>query len=79
VFGRAREQREERTARGMRTAIATIEPGGNGGSSERVLEKAGITPRCTNENRDLVEPYAAPRLVEDTPRDLDRFAAFSRR
>ena len=63
----------------MRPAGAAIEPGGDAGALEGVLEQAEILARRAQEHRHLVELHALPRFGEDPAGDLDAFAPFARR
>ena len=54
-FDRAAEHREEGAARRMRPACAALEPAGDAGPLERVLEQADIVGGRPQQDRDLVE------------------------
>src|SRR4051812_38117777 len=61
----------------MRTPCAAIEPGGDAGAIERVLEQADIALRRPQEHRDLVERDASSGLLENAARDLHALASFT--
>src|SRR5262249_6907560 len=77
VFRGAGEQCEKRAAGWMRTAGAPIEPRGDVGSSQRLLEQTEIALRRSDEDGHLVESDAAARFFQDAPRDLDALATFA--
>src|SRR5437867_1447137 len=79
MFCAAGQQREEGAARRMRTSRAAVEPGGDAGAAERMLEESGIALRRADEDRHLVEAHAAARLLQDASRDLDAFTPFAGR
>ena len=64
---------------GIGTSRAAMEPGGNAGAIERVLEHAEIGLRRAQQHRHLIERHAALGFLQQAARNLDRFAAFARR
>ena len=76
----------------MRPPRTPLEPRGNArvrlgqgavvarsNARERVLEQADVPLGRSHEHGHLVERHAAPRLLENAPRDLHRLAPFARR
>src|SRR3954462_10033388 len=61
----------------MRPAGPAIEPGGNPGTLECVLEKAGVALRGTHEDGDFVKGHAGACFLENAAGDLDALAAFA--
>ncbi len=79
LLARAREDGEERAPRGMGAARAAIEPRGDAGASQRVLEQPDVTLGRAHEGGHLVERHAASGFLHDPPGDLHALAAFTRR
>src|SRR5438034_3820195 len=75
----AGEQREERPSRRVRTTGAAVEPRRHISAPKRVLEKAEVALRRTDEDSHLVEAHAATRLLQDAPRDFHAFPSFAGR
>ncbi len=77
LLARACQDGDEGAARRMRASCAALEPGWHARARQRMLEQRDVPLRRADENRHVVERHAAPSLLQDPARDLDRFASFA--